>query len=1356
MSDDIYEGHDGDDGDSPDLRQDEAMMNEYDSFDNEGSIDGEFEDGFGFGYETERSTSMEDSLKTQMDQLEFAITSLKKSKTPEELKARSAQVKTLKASVKRAEAREVMNDNSEMATSLDVGMPSQRTVQANRLAGYTLAQQSVVKDLANKNLDGSRVASLDQVAVDAAFLDLAHLGNVQAELMIDQRPGPVTTFTPEMNEYYSPDLPKQDRLHNAPPSEDETSYLAERRLHGEVMIHNLPKTAVGPNSVDVSMALGFISEMENYNISGVARGSMATDFRLEDEKQEARIMQAKLNRVTGIYIPENTKNGLPQVQKARFESTQQAVVERLFTGPSVDAKSLIGMPNEMFLGVAGDDGDRHQITGLVPTFGGFRGANNTTPFTRLGYAEAIAPGGELNHLVGTSDEWKLAQYQPSVANTFFPIDADIDLKDWQDSPEGSPARVAKAKQKEQVDELYGDFKALKKYYTRVMPGLQDEIDGQGRSGRHTPIASLGANANNEAAFYDLDRDRVQIEHRERQSAQVAAAQIDEHGERYVPTATYGSQIDAVSGSDRSTMHGDTTGTTSGTSTFVNMLLEGASPELAYEQALNPASADYDLIAAEQADLAAPRFGPYRTDLEHYDEQLRHAPEQRTPEWFALREGRDTASMATKLLRNPLVRGLHAAEERLDPKGLKGWRSKGNDPFYGNAATQAGNVGEGKVQRAFMSEIQQYGEKHGGAFKGAQFREGIFEVNDKYAGMGASPDGRLFDAEGNSLGVVEFKFLGTKSASKALKTYTDQMQMQMMIANEQYATLAVLDTETGEYSQHTIEADLDHQERLFKASQISQSISSQVTDVVGIRDMRAVIAQQKTGNRSSQTTAANKVSGNEARFEFVGPQPEGAMPVFQEDDTDIDLGSVASAAGQARQLKYDKKNKEEQESEILKSHKQAIKHQRKLDLDAKNAPLLAAQAAKNKEQQGVEEEAMGANNQVDEEEREAKREALSIQKELNSAHGQALQIEREREVEARNNSGAFGKFKKSIKDSAFIIGIFTDAMKDLVDAQASGIDKAQDYKSMGIRAGTTTDAAANLTREWEIGGMTQQESRKALQQVGDVVQQIQQPESRAAYYEKVNRALSLNSETQRAKKIFSNDYFATKPSVQELAHKVASASMGWTPENRAYIFNALQLSEAAIYDPEGNLSNIDNLVLEHYKVPVKSAGHGASAQVDHKEEEIQMGLTPNETSEASIEASILMSYNAAAMQKKEKLRSGGMITDLAGSLVTLATNSFGMTKGSAFGAKLSSDLADAALDPGTLLKNAGRFVMTGTGTMPNESMGNIPAVVDPVKVGEDPLTNNTTVVVNVQQGLDVEEKVIEGGEVPSNYSTNQGL
>jgi len=698
-------------------------------------------------------------------------------------------------------------------------------------------------------------------------------------------------------------------------------------------------------------------------------------------------------------------------------------------------------------------------------------------------------------------------------------------------------------------------------------------------------------------------------------------------------------------------------------------------------------------------------------------------------------------MATKLLRNPLTRGLHSAEERLDPTGSKGWRSKGNDPFYGNAATQAGNVGEGKVQRAFMSEIQQYGEKHGGDFKGAQFREGIFETNDKYAGMGASPDGRLFDVEGNSLGVVEFKFLGSKSAGKALKTYTDQMQMQMMIADEQYATLAVLDTETGEYSQHTIEADLDHQERLFEASLISQSISSQVTDVVGIRDMRAVIAQQKTGNRSSQTSAANEVSGNEARFEFIGPQPEGVMPVFQEGDTDIDMGSVASAAGKARQLKYDKKNGAEQESEILRSHKQAIKHQRKLDLDAKNAPIQAAQAAKNKVMKGVEEEAMGANLEKNAEKLEADREALAIRKELNTAQGQALQEERQRQVEINNSKGVFGQFKKQMKDSAFVIGIFTDAMKDLVDQQRGGIETSQSYKTLGLEAGTTTEAAASIAQEYERGGGTEQQAFRAVQAVGNVVQQLQQPESRNAYFAPMNARLSLNPRLHAAKASLTNGYLASMPSVGEFANKIAVLSKDMDPATRIDFYSAVGVPEAKFYDPNGNASNVDEFLLDRVDVPESSAAHGMRATVLQTQKDLQMKLLKDEVDDADVTANAIIGGKVALWDIKGGLRSAqGLGADLVASLASVGSDTYAYTSSSDVGAALSTSLVDMLMNDGEKpsnlwdsMKQVGRYSIAG-GALPNNSIGNVPNPEGTAKEGKENMTFvlNQTVIGEVEQ------------------------
>ena len=1276
MSDDNYE--DFGDGDSEEYITQNVGMDEFGSFNIEeesaeqliGTFKGMF-DKDEFGYETEQSdpdektVNMDQNLSFKRAELETAISSLKASKTPEQVANRSAQVKALNEAVRRAEASEAMNDNSEMVLDYNTGMPSATTVAANQFSAQSPQVQQVLNQAVDGTIDMSRASGDKGTAMAAVEAGREVLGDGVAKLTgnirAEQLPGQVTTFTPEMVKNYSPDLEKQNRLHGVSMDSSDASYLAQAREQSEALIADLPSVTAAPGSVDVKLALGQLSKMPEYQDRGVMQGSMAPQMTGNvEEDHEFALIQNKLNKLVYGLIPDN--HGNDNVKRARFESVQQAYITRLMDGPSIEAKSLIPLPNEMFIGE-----DNTAITGLIPTMGGFRGdpSRASTPYTRLEYAKAVAVGGELHHLTMQEDDRDLARLRPSVANTYFPIDKSIDLKDWQSSPEGSDARVAKAKQAAQVEEMYEDAKAVAKYYRRKFPHMHNEASGDARWGGHTKLASDAQSNWNEAAVYGLAPEKEQMEHEVRQTAQIAPSQKDENGDSYVPDAKYGSQIHAVRGSDRSTKHGDSTGMVSEASVFVNMLEGGASVDLAYEQALNPASADYEQIEREKVRAAVGQYDPNWTDLQKYDEELRHAPEQLSKEWFAQREGLNTASTATKMLRDPMKRGLFMAEERLDPRGTIG-RSKGNEPFYGNHYTWQGNAGEGKVARAFMSEIHQQGKKNKNVFEDAVFREGYFETNNKYEGMGASPDGMLFDKEGNSLGLLEFKFLGDKGAEKALETYTDQMQMQMLVTGEEFATLAVLNTQTGEFSQDTIQADKAHQDRIIEASRISQETNKSIKNWRDREVARDLIPKSK-GNRTSPTGVVAK---QEVATEAALPEDfdslssaeqnaillsEGSKMTAYKSDTADSVKEQAEATSEARYNKALSKDKVSAESA-------ALKEDRSRDLATHNlSPFEAgAQRQKAKNMMATNEQAIAEDQQFEAEKAAADKEALAVRKELTSAQGQAIQMERAREVELKNSSlgGSFKRLKDHLKSSSGLLETFTKVLSAVNTVQTNAVETQHDAKQLARAIGDGGDRVMAANYELLGGGLRDNEPAQLLKQAGKLVNSFRDVGGAASYHARVQSKLARVKRPDLMHVMDWNNITKEGQLPTDWLHTVASAGEDLNNADRLVLYNALEVDLLTGYDSTQTKNGVDGLQM-YMNVGDSGAYYAGKAEIA---QDVQ-GVAQTTVLPQGPDAMYRTGQVHQIINEAEKVGGKGPVADLLKGYGTLWTTAMTMSENS---------------------------------------------------------------------------------------------
>ena len=245
-----------------------------------------------------------------------------------------------------------------------------------------------------------------------------------------------------------------------------------------------------------------------------------------------------------------------------------------------------------------------------------------------------------------------------------------------------------------------------------------------------------------------------------------------------------------------------------------------------------------------------------------------SPKQGTKEWLAQRRGNITASVSGMLLGQDGVENMAAslARQRL---GI-------DAPFVENSYTKGGNKYEDRVLQAFQR----------GAGKGLTYEEAFYDTSEDNEGFGVSPDGRLFDAEGQSAGLLELKYLTGKSMKGALKKYTPQMQMQMAITGEEKTHFYAMNKHTGEYQHEIVHADPELQQQLLQSGQEAIELAGTL-DARGVqtleKNIRQNVANRKTAREARSATQSHKsiVAGQEARLVELGETAEAPMTAFRE-------------------------------------------------------------------------------------------------------------------------------------------------------------------------------------------------------------------------------------------------------------------------------------------------------------------------------------------------------------------------------------------------------------------------------------------------------------------------------------------
>jgi len=1229
----------------------------------------------------EKSGNMvDDELGTLSALLEGAVARTKRGGSPAQLAANIAEVKKLKSQVRAAEKRDVGNDNSHMLSNMDAGMASKVSVHTEQFSHQSPQVRHTLGLAVSGDLDNSR-SRRDQVDVDAAVaLAGSVLGSDPAQLVggnirPEQLAGDVITFDKASRSSYEP-------AHGS-----STSYTGDFSKESQLLPKDTQQIDTGgmhsspyvPDSKTVALALGQLTGMEAYQDRGVVGGTLAPAV---EQDEEARIYGI-INKHAAMYIPENTKNGTASVQQARHESVVAALTHRYMNVGGVDSKSLVPLPNELTLPNPDDRGG-DVITGLIPTSSYWRGT--TTAYDTVGFEQAIQPGGNLENVTGDA----LWEYRPSRAQTLFPITRDIDGKTGEyrnptdeqkmmqeNFPDQSAMDRAKADRQFKMDIHTLEAKEAATYLRKMHPHMSNESDGDSRWGSGSTIATAGQDAMNQAFVYGLNRDTIDAHGPNNMKFPDVYTDPDgnvvkesndifdvaKSGDKVVYNLKEGYTVHrGQQGTSAGGMYGDKRGESSETSEFVKLVGEGVDEETAAEIAGSfTTGLSLDMDKDPALDVAANGYmGPYRSDHERYQQELLSAPEQRSDEWHALRRGNLTASRAANLLKNPSLMGQYMAEDRLDPTGALGYHSKEND-FKGNAYTRQGTDGERKVQAAFMSYMKQQE-----GFEGMQYEEGIFETRDDMPGIGASPDGRLFDADGKSMGLVEFKFLGSKGAKKAVKTYTDQMQMQMLVGGEEYNTLAVLDTQTGEYFQHTIQADPEHQQRLLDAAEIAQSVANEVQDVTGLQTVRKLISTGTGSKRSPETVEAKGKAGEEARYEEPVDAVDEAVVAFDSEGGEaapVDDTVLGRATAATQQALWDKANASDKVKSVDRAHTGAIEEQRQRDLKKHHAPMVAK-----------EEQAGRMNAEFDKQQAAADKESLSVQKEMDSLHKQALQEERARTIAVRDSASAFEEFKANLDGSSKMLNVLSDAMDDFIKLEGKGISAGMDLKRLGMNAGLSGEETFGMQVELMRGGQSEKMANASIMEAGAMANQLQDPTAQAAMLVRMETKLgkSGNSHLMSAMPM---EFLSTKPAANVLAEKMVEVTSGLDPRDRVLLMEAAGLDSLLTYDPTATESRPENLTstreLDEKNIMAANVG-----KVDMYLRERQGAINTVKNNE---EAAYAQGGKVAANEISEGYKTpNGFFGKIAKLAANVAATAFDSTLGTNFQETVSTATSDAAM------------------------------------------------------------------------------
>ena len=431
-----------------------------------------------------------------------------------------------------------------------------------------------------------------------------------------------------------------------------------------------------------------------------------------------------------------------------------------------------------------------------------------------------------------------------------------------------------------------------------------------------------------------------------------------------------------------------------------------------------------------------------------------SPDQGTEEWLKQREGLITASKVT---------GIESAAEAESIAVKLAEEELGLDKFVGNAYTARGNLLEDAAVKKFRNAT------------GLQVEEAFFETNPELPGFGVSPDGRVYDDEGNSQGLLEIKNVTDKGflSGEQLDKYTDQMQLQMAVTGESKVHFVVRNADTGEISYDQVFEDVERQKELIEAGNAAHLIAKGVTGSVSphtaLAGVESTIKMKKKLRSQKGMKNANKNKVEKARVEAATYHPA------EEEAPDAIVGfdkATSMAVANARTEEhirlegvYDKADKafnkdiEDLAKAEIAAHKEDAKRTQAKEDSTRKMALTEIEAHKENEKRDA--EAIEAANQ-------------------------------EMANSMKDASNTVMEFSRSVKEASGVLGELANQARL---GNESGMDVIERAASVGAKANKVRGVEDAL----EQGGLSSSNAKAVTSNVGAQLKSLRDLEKGASTY-----------------------------------------------------------------------------------------------------------------------------------------------------------------------------------------------------------------------------------------------------------------
>jgi hypothetical protein len=659
---------------------------------------------------------------------------------------------------------------------------------------------------------------------------------------------------------------------------------------------------------DYAMALSMLTQSaEEYLVKGSGE-SLVGHSLIGEKNDKADSDFEKANKISleiaALYMREGTKGS--EVESARLASIQNDVIKRMVSSSGVTA---LGLPNEL------------STNGLVTTqtySGRGQGTSLTAEDHLLEYSGYTVKNskGFQELVVGAPEDVVKAYWRRkgSVKDSLFPLPKSTEASPISDEIQDNNKKLQEIKYRQ----LEKDAKFARSVFRLTLTGETKGRKSMILDDRTHGLQAEDSYLRDDAAILDLD---------------YTAGDDLAKGRTMPNSSTESTDVKAVAtkleGSEKDGYHSAETNNSSPLTRK-----EGSDKSGLYGAKETSESQDYvakgvtlaELIAEEEAENKY-QFGPIpMTEREAYlrETSTSESASQGGDDWLKEREGHVTASMFTNTTKKYKTQDLAIAlaSERL---GIKS--------FVGNSDTREGNDSEDKALRSLLAHFN-----HGKSKEDYKTIEEAFFVKGE-EGMGASVDGRMFNADGSSAGNVELKYLSTNSIKGARKKYEEQMQFQMAVTGSNQTHFGVLNKDTNQFHYELVKADAKVQGQLIGKARKALEVqgSYRAMDIDNMRKKRGRQPTQPLDTTTGQTEA----------YKEEVEKVEKAMTAFS---TEVKYATNYDAKTDSVRKEPVAKGEEFVDGEVLQDPVSDLENPSKLDkaiiAELKKANDLAQSKAKN--------------------------------------------------------------------------------------------------------------------------------------------------------------------------------------------------------------------------------------------------------------------------------------------------------------------------------------------------------------------------------------------------------------------------